>query len=90
MKTIELDVMATVMGGAQLDPNTPQRLKHSLLKTCGPQIDAFTAARKTAATDPTDTRKEIDSITSGRSLALCASNAGFDPPPAWRSFGPGK
>jgi len=90
MTTIEPEVLALVVGGAELDPNTPERLKQDLLTSCGPQIDAYTAARKTAAKNPSNTRKEIDSISAGRSLALCASNVGFDPPPAWRSFGPGK
>ena len=88
MKTIELDVLATVVGGAQLDE--PQQLKQDLLKACGPQIDAYTATRRISSKDPTNTRKEIDSVAAGRSLAVCASGVGFDPPPAWRSFGPGK
>jgi hypothetical protein len=87
MTPIQPDELATVMGG--LDPKNPQRAQKRLLQQCGPQIDAFSAARKAASGDPTDVRKEIDSITAGRSLALCATNAGFDPPPAWRSFGPG-
>ncbi|HUJ61813.1 MAG TPA: hypothetical protein VLX92_25085 [Kofleriaceae bacterium] len=90
MTTIDPHDLATVTGGTQLDPGNPQRLKGRLLQACGPQIDAYTAARKASASDPTDVRKEIDSVAAGRSLALCASNVGFDPPPAWRSFGPGK
>ncbi len=86
MKALKLDELVTVMGGA----GGPQHMKQNLLKACGPQIDNYTAARKATATDPLDTRKEIESIAAGRSLAVCASNAGFDPPPAWRSFGPGK
>lgn len=87
MTQIQPEDLAAVMGG--LDPNVPQRSRDRLLHQCGPQIDAYTAARKAASGDPTDVRKEIDSVTAGRSLALCATNAGFDPPPQWRSAGAG-
>jgi hypothetical protein len=87
MTQIEITDLAAVTGG--LDPNVPIRSQQRLLRQCGPQIDAYTAARKAAASDPTDVRREIDSVTAGRSLALCATNAGFDPPPQWRSNGNG-
>jgi hypothetical protein len=88
MTPIQPDDLAAVMGG--LDPSVPQRSRQRLLQQCGPQIDAYTAARKAASSEPTDVRREIDSVTAGRSLALCATNAGFEPPPQWRSATAGR
>jgi hypothetical protein len=81
LSDIELEL---VTGGAKLDLRVPGRSRDRFLKACGPQIDAFTHARQDSAASPGDTRKEIDAVTAGRTLALCATNAGFDPPPQWR------
>lgn len=75
--------LGTITGG-RLDPKAPLRSRNRLLAACGSQIDAFTAARTDAAANPSDTRKQIDAITRGRSLVLCAENNGFEPPPQWR------
>ena len=77
--------LETITGGQKLNPNVPIRSRDRLLTQCGPQIDAYTNARQAYDGDKTNTRKEIDQVTAGRSLALCATNAGFDPPPSWRS-----
>ena len=76
--------LAFVVGGVALDPNVPLRTRDRFVGRCGPQIDAFTAARTAAAGAPLDTRKEIDAAAAGRSLAVCAMKHGFDPLPQWR------
>jgi hypothetical protein len=87
MMTLSLDELETVFGG--LDTNVPGQSRDRLLAQCGPQIDAYTRSREAFDGDKTNTRKEIDQVTSGRALALCSTNAGFEPPPSWRS-GPSK
>lgn len=82
------DALGGVVGGAaRLDPGVPAQTQERLLAQCGPQIDAYTRTRQASAAHPTDTRAQIDMITAGRSLALCATNAGFDPPQDWRGTG---
>jgi len=76
--------MELVTGGQKLDLRVPGRSRDRFLAACGPQIDAFTHARQDSSAHPGDTRKEIDAVTAGRTLSLCATNAGFDPPPQWR------
>jgi hypothetical protein len=78
------DDLEFVSGGVQLDPRVPLKSRDRLVHQCGPQIDAYSAARTAAAGAPTDTRKEIDAAAAGRSLAVCSENAGFDPLPQWR------
>jgi hypothetical protein len=77
--------LETITGGQKLNPAVPIHSRDRLLAQCGPQIDAYTNARQAYDADKTNTRKEIDQVSAGRSLALCATNAGFDPPPSWRS-----
>ncbi|HEY1547834.1 MAG TPA: hypothetical protein VGG28_08440 [Kofleriaceae bacterium] len=84
MTTITTDELATICGGAQLDPNVPLRSRDHFVAKCGPQIDAYTAARTQAAATPLDTRKEIDAAAAGRSLAVCAMKNHFEPLPQWR------
>jgi hypothetical protein len=76
--------MELACGGAKLDLHVPGRSRDRFVAACGPQIDAFTNARQDSTGHPGDTRKEIDAVTAGRTLALCATNSGFDPPPSWR------
>jgi len=80
------DELVTVTGGQKLDPGVPGRSRDRLLAQCGPQIDAYSKARQNVDAHKGDTRAEIDSITAGRSLSLCATNAGFQPPSAWRGI----
>jgi hypothetical protein len=84
MTTITRDELAGACGGAQLDPNFPLRSRDHFVAQCGPQIDAFTTARKQSAAAPLDTRKEIDAAAAGRSLAVCAMKNNFEPLPQWR------
>lgn len=84
MQTISDQDLVLVSGGAGLDPNRPLELRDRVLQQCGPQLDAYTQARQTAAQNPGDARAELDTVAAGRSLALCSTNAGFDPPAAWR------
>ena len=90
MTTISLEDLAAVTGGARLDPSNPLRLADRVRQQCGPELDAYSAARQKLAQNPTDARAELDSAARGRSLALCSENVGFDPVPAWRSAGPMK
>ncbi|HEY1554416.1 MAG TPA: hypothetical protein VGF94_06245 [Kofleriaceae bacterium] len=85
MQTITDEQLASVTGGAALDPNVPLNLENRVLQQCGPQLDAYSAARQKLASNPSDSRAELDSVAKGRSLGLCSTNAGFDPPAAWRS-----
>jgi len=80
--------LARVVGGAQ--PSAPDAARQRLLQQCGPQIDAYSAAKKDYSQNPDDTRKQIDAATAGRNLAVCSQNAGFDPIPEWRYFNGGK
>jgi hypothetical protein len=78
------DDLDVVTGGAKLSLKPPGAARDRFLAQCGPQIDAYTRAREDLDAHRSDTRKEVDAITAGRTLALCATNAGFDPPPQWR------
>jgi hypothetical protein len=80
--TIADSELVCVVGG--LDPKVPLRSRDKFVAACGPQIDAYTAARTASAGAPLDTRKEIDAAAAGRSLAVCAMKSGFDPLPQWR------
>ena len=84
MQTISNQDLTTVIGGAGLDPNRPLQLRDRVLQQCGPQLDAYTQARQNVAQHPGDARAELDATATGRSLALCSTNAGFDPPQSWR------
>jgi hypothetical protein len=84
MQTINDDDLVHVSGGAALDPNRPLQLRDRVLQQCGPQLDAFTQARQQVAQHPGDARAELNAAAAGRSLALCSTNAGFDPPQSWR------
>jgi hypothetical protein len=84
MQTINDQDLETVSGGAGLDPNLPLQLRDRVLQQCGPQLDAYTHAREQQAQHPNDARAELASAAAGRSLALCSTNAGFDPPSSWR------
>lgn len=84
MKPISDQDLDTISGGAALDPNYPLQLRDRVLQQCGPQLDAYTQARETLAGHPNDARAELDAAAAGRSLALCSTNAGFDPPQQWR------
>jgi bacteriocin-like protein len=84
MQTINEDDLAHVSGGAGLDPNRPLQLRDRVLQQCAPQLDAFTQARQQVAQHPGDARAELNAAAAGRSLALCSTNAGFDPPQSWR------
>jgi len=89
MTTIDIQILATVTGGAQLDPNVPLRQRDRVLASCGPQLDAYTRAKTALAANPNDARAELGEAAAGRSLALCSTNQGFDPLPQWRHFGNG-
>ena len=87
MRQLQVEDLKSVVGGAGLglDPSLPQRQEQRVLRQCGPQLDAYSAARAAAKANPTDARADLHSVAAGRSLALCSENAGFDPPAAWRS-----
>ena len=85
MRQLQPEDLSSVVGGAGLDTTLPLRQEQRVLQQCGPQLDAFTAARRAAAANPTDARADLHSAAAGRSLALCSENVGFDPPQAWRS-----
>ncbi|HTR51873.1 MAG TPA: hypothetical protein VMJ10_14255 [Kofleriaceae bacterium] len=90
MTTIDPSALATVTGGAQLDPKVPLQQRDRVLAQCAPQLDAYTHAKTTLAANPNDARAELGAAAAGRSLALCATNQGFPPLPEWRYAGNGK